>query len=221
MFRFIKFYFSKVLKRWWLIIFVIPTIPKYLSEISLFFLGPEHSQNIENTLSLLKPFKSWLIWFVILVYLCLDMKIIYELWKEKENKSPLQDDKLPEKYVNIANKLDILFPSRSINIREKFSSGYRCLTEINHRDINTAICIHFGAYKEIQDFLIVFLRSGNVEITVKMSEIRSKFESNFFQLEEYNNTIGQNKNQMINEHDVQKLIGDINDNLNSLFAHLQ
>jgi hypothetical protein len=215
MLNFIKFYYHKVIRRWWSFFIFIPILLPKTSEFASFYLGSD-IPNFQKLTSILSP---WWKWITILVFLLANIHVIYEVWKEKKDESSSKDDQIPEKYVNISKKLDHLLPSKSVQIREGFSSGYKCLTELKNKDLNTAICVHFGAYKEIRLFLRDLLKNGN-EVTVEVLQIRSKFEANCSQLEEINNDIGTNSNPIRNEHDVQKLIDDINDNLNSLFTHI-
>lgn len=220
--EFLEYYFLKIIKNWWIIIIFIPDfIQKILGLDSLYF-SSRHSKEIEDVLNWLSP---WWIWVALIAFWFIHLRIIYKLWKE-DTSSPTptgQYDSIPESYTNIIRRLEKLMPENPERVRENFARGYKCLTEPDSRDIKTAISIHFNAYKIIRDFLIAYFTemSVNVQISIKISQIRTKFEDNLSKLEEYNNEIGQNNNLQIGEYEVRQLIENINNNLNSLFAHFK
>jgi len=211
--QFSKYYISKITKSWWTAILLIPTIiQKILS--SILFVFPEYANNFEIILDLLTSKKKWIL---VGILLFLHIKIIYELWTRKVNE-PISAG-LSSSYENIVNNVNRFIPSKSTDFYKFFSDGYKCLNKEQGHDIKTAISTHLSAYRIIRDFLIAYFnKSASVQITVDMSDIRAKFESNFSLLENYNNAIGRNENALPDEYDIRKLLDDINDNLGSIFA---
>lgn len=223
--EFLKYYFSEVIKKWVIIfIFLVPSLVPTIVDTIYFYFGSQYSEDSKNILIWIR---SWWVWIFISAFFILNVKIIYRLWKEKkeevENQGSLQHINIPESYKAIVRKLEQFAPERSEKIRKNFAYGHKCLTELANPDIKTAISIHFSAYKSIQDFLTKYFNdtrsSANVQITVEISEIKAKFEENFSQLWEHNDTIGKNENFQIDKHEANKLIENINDNLIALFAH--
>jgi hypothetical protein len=162
-----------------------------------------------------KWFASNGILILLIIFIIINVIKFYSLWKEREK--VIEYNNLPESYKRIVEKMDRLIPDKSNELRQDFAIGYKCLYANDCRDINTAVAVYFAAYKKIQDFLINYL--NNLEITEEMLKIISKFDSNFSKLENYNINIGTN-NGLLDDIDVQKLIKDINNNLNSLISYI-
>lgn len=219
--KFLKYYFSKVIKGWWIIIVIfIPSLEQKILELDSFYFKSLHSKYIENVFNLLNP---WWVWIAVALFWIIHLIIIYKLWDKGVCAEIIaaQYDNIPESYATILREVERFIPDKSDQIKKSLTCGYKCLTEPSKRDIKTAISTHFNAYKNIKDFLIDYFNSGetNFQITVEISQIRLKFESNLSQLEGHNNVVGQNNNLSIGEHDAYKLIDDINSSLNSLFAY--
>jgi len=214
MLEFLKYYWQTVLRKGWSFLLGVPYLLKFVPEFDL-----AYGFNISPIIKILNDYLiPWWKWIIIFVFFLLHVKAIYDLWKRKE--SPLLQGDIPDKYENIAKKLDIFLGEKTMQIREDFAHGNECLTGEVRKDINTAICIHFGAYKNIRDGFQNLLRNGKITMTTEMSTIKEKFEMNYSYLKKYNDDVGRNNSSTINYHDIRKLIDDINDNLNSLFAHL-
>ena len=217
LFDFLRYYFDKVIKKWWIVIAVfIPALKPVVLSLDQTYYKSVYSKNIETIFNLLNPF--W-IWVAVAIFLIIHLPIIYKLWVHKVNNPfPAEGNILPSDYSNIIRKIEQLAPEVSANIKENFYQGYVCLTELSKRDVKTAICIHFNAYKSVRDVLLKCF-NGEItgfQITVEASDFKAKFENNFSTLKEYYNIVGNNESLTVGEHEVGKLVRDMNDNLNSL-----
>ena len=139
--EFLKYYSTKILKRFLTIIVAISTFGYLILRVSSFFLKsqyPQYYKIIEGILNWLNP---WWIWIIVIVFWLVHMEIIYKLWKEGPGSqiTAVQYDSVPEIYTSIVRKIEKLAPKRSVQVREDFAHGYRCLTKLANRDIKTAI----------------------------------------------------------------------------------
>lgn len=215
--KFLKYYFSEIIRTWWVIIIFIPTfIPKFLILFSFYF-GIEYSVGVEKILNWLSPLGKWVI---PVTFLFVHIRVIYKLWKENTSKPiPIESSSdVSEKYDRIIRKVEKFIPEKSKEFKENLSKGYKCL--VSSDDIKTAISEHFDAYKIIKDFFDEHFRSTSVDVRIskEVLELKNFFENNFSELKDYNDRIGRNENVQIYTHTIRKLTDNINDNLSSIFS---
>lgn len=217
--KFLKYYFSKIIKRWWVIItFILFFIPEFLNFLS-FYVRTEYISGIEKIFNRLSPWWKWVILFLTLWFA--HTRVIYKLWKKIISKpiptEPSSD--VPEKYDRIIRKVEKIIPEKAKEFKENLSEGYKCL--VSSDDIKTAISEHFDAYKIIKDFFDEHFRSRSVDVKIskEVLEFKNCFEENFSGLKDYNDKIGRNEDVPIYTHKIRELTDNINDNLSSIFSY--
>lgn len=214
--KFLPYYFLEISRPLWS--FVKKTKSKVTGALALVaFWGSEHLQNY--AIFLLESIKPFGVYILVFVLLFLHIKIIYNQWKENNNKPILASGyDIPDDYNNIIEKVEKFLPEKLEEFKKEFISGYK-----NIKDTKKVISRFFSAYKIIQDFLFEYFqdRKPEKQITEEMIKIKNQLDDDFLKLKNYNDNIGIEKNLIIRDYEFQQLIDDINTNINSLFPYIK
>lgn len=216
MWKFIKFYFSNVIRTIWSILFTLPFAILGILE------GANDYKWI--TLEVKDQITIWLShswwWILLVVFWILNVRAIYRLSQKTEltGKSTGQNI-LSDTYEDLAKKMDKLVPEKSIEVREIFGKGEKYLNDSGKERLATTK--HFEAYRIVKDSLDKQIEDGKIgQITVEMVEMKSRFLDNYSQIKKYNDDIGCNKDFILDKYALRKLIEQINENLNGFFSNI-
>jgi len=205
--EFLKYYWNNVLKKWWNLLLIL------ISIISSFI--------FESTSFIIK-----LALFVGILFpglLIIHIFALYKLWNKQNNESiSIGSESIPDKiYEEIAKMIEEIIPEKSKDFRKNFFEAQK-LFQDSSSNVKLLITKHFTSYKIIKDFFDA--ESGKNRFTVvseDLSIIKKDFNENFSNLNYYNQCLGKNKIEEIDDTKVRNLISKINNNLLSLFSYIK
>ncbi|MDO8659821.1 MAG: hypothetical protein Q7K54_04465 [Candidatus Parcubacteria bacterium] len=217
MLNFLKYYFSKILRTWWSVLLALPLVPALAKKCIDFYLGEKFSNYLSPLVGLFYKyhFQSWVLFFA---FWWLHVWLIYKLYNST---FAIYDVGLSEKCSNILNHINRLFPEKSSKVMAALKLADK--NYLSSENFKLIIFTNFSAHKIIYDIIdkIYNTKDVRLEISQQSSEIKSRYDNNFRELQEYNRLIGCNDTIDKNVHEIRKLVEDINDSLNSLFGYIQ
>ncbi len=215
--NFLKYYFRRLSKRWWLIVVLIPKLLPQALELYTFYF-PEDTETPVNVTNLIDKYAQDFPWILLLTFILANILITFDLWKKLEQmKEESVSTGLNDDYEAIADWVRVISPTKYDGFMKKLKIAYKHYTKQN--SVNNIICTHFSVYRLIDEIIKDCYKEKTIQRSTNTTQLTDAFIDNYKEFNRLNDEIGKNNPIDTDIFSANKMIRNTNDNLRSIFPY--
>lgn len=218
--KFLRYYFSKILKTWLNLLFTLPVFIQKMPFLVEVFFGEKYKDFLNLIIYKTQQYNVAL-WLAGILFLSIHIKVIYSLYTNVGNtKSGGLNTGLPVSYKNILDEVSDKMPNISTKTNENLLQASKQLDKGS--SVNLIIIKHYIAYQLIKIELDKLYNSTNsgLVVTPENSEIKARLYNNYSTLETWHEELHNSANTA-SFIEIKKLIDEINVDTHILLAEIR